>query len=297
MANDKKYIIKFNKQRCIELSKPINTILVYRIPYKNIKAKNHGIDISNRFVVYILYGRNAKGKDIIYVGKSKNGINYRPLAHEDKNENWTTCFILTDIKERTILNDGTIQYLEDKICSRVNDIDKYINTTSQTTSGTANHSDMEDCDEFLEEAYDMLFALGLDLYETEDEAQPPSPVEAKRDSDGGVVSDIPSNLIPLFEKFNTLVKEVDGRIKYDQKITYWKYTLDGKSICTIAKRRKKLLVCFNVPAGKMIDPNNLLEDCSQKGHDGYGDYRYGFENEAHFDDIRDFLKQTIEFNT
>lgn len=295
MANDKKYIIRFNNQGCVELSKPINTILLYRIPYKNIKAKNHGVDISNRFIVYILYGRNAKGKDIIYVGKSKNGIDYRPLAHEDKNESWTMCYVLTDIKERTILNDGTIQYLEDKICNRVNSIDKYINTTSQTTSGTANHSDMEDCDEFMEEAYDMLFTLGLDLYENDETGIIESSEDEKTPRKYRSIN-IPTNLKDLFDRFSSLTKEVDSRIERDLLATYWKFSLEGRTICTINSRKNYLIVCFNVSSGKMIDPNNLLEDVSQVGHDGYGDYKYKFENEEHFDDIRDFIKQTIEFN-
>ncbi|MBR0382372.1 MAG: hypothetical protein IJH71_08055 [Eubacterium sp.] len=290
MANDKKYIIRFNKQGCVELSKPINTILLYRIPYKNIKARNHGVDISNRFIVYILYGRNAKGKDIIYVGKSKNGIDYRPTAHEDKNENWTMCYVLTDIKERTILNDGTIQYLEDRICNRVNAIDKYINTTTQTTSGTANHSDMEDCDEFLEEAYDMLFTLGLDLYEEDSD----NDSSQGKDEPTVMHSDIPVSLIPLFDSFTKLVKEVDSGIEVEQRVHYWKYALNGRVVCTISKRATRLLVCFNISAGKMIDPNNILEDCSTKGHSGLGNYLCSFSNEEHFDDFRDFIKQTID---
>ena len=66
------------------------------------------------FVVYILLGKNNNGKDVIYVGKSKNGLKNRPTAHEDKYPNWTVCYILTQFKERTFFNDGSIQYLEDE---------------------------------------------------------------------------------------------------------------------------------------------------------------------------------------
>lgn len=283
----KKYIIRYNLKNCIELSKPINTTLVYRIPYLNIKNKNHNIDISNRFIVYILYGKNEKGKDFLYVGKSKNGIDYRPTAHEDKNIKWSMCYILTDIKERTILNDGTIQYLEDKICNRVNEIDKYVNTTKQTTSGTANHSDMEDCDEFLEEAYDMLFTLGLDLFENEDDD-----TVVNVSQRNFKVSD---NQKDLFDKVEKLIFSQDSNIVREQMAVYYKYLLGDKVICTVSGTNTQLKICFNIPFGKMIDSNNLLEDVSAKGHHGVGPYRLKFSNDKYFDDIKDFLKQTLDY--
>lgn len=281
----KKYIIRYNSKNCVELSKPINTTLVYRIPYVNIKNKNHDIDISNRFIVYILYGKNEKGKDFLYVGKSKNGIDSRPTAHEDKNIKWNMCYILTDIKERTILNDGTIQYLEDKICKKVNEIDKYENTTKQTTSGTANHSDMEDCDVFLEEAYDMLFTLGLDLFEDEDEVI--NTTQRKFE----VVDKFKS----LFEQVDRLILSQNSNIVREQMAVYYKYVLSDKVICSVSSTNAQLNICFSIPIGKMIDPNNLLEDVSTKGHWGIGSYRLKFTNEDCFDDIKDFLKQTLDY--
>ena len=281
----KKYIIRYNSKNCVELSKPINTTLVYRIPYLNIKNKNHDIDISNRFIVYILYGKNEKGKDFLYVGKSKNGIDSRPTAHEDKNIKWNMCYILTDIKERTILNDGTIQYLEDKICNKVNEIDKYNNTTKQTTSGTANHSDMEDCDVFLEEAYDMLFTLGLDLFESEE--------------DYNVVNvsqrnfEVADNLKSLFDRVDKLILSQDSGIIKEQMAVYYKYLLNDKVICTVGSSNTKLNMCFNIPYGKMVDSNNLLVDMYNKGHHGVGPYMLKFSSDNCFEDIKDFLKQTL----
>lgn len=82
---------------------------------------------------------------------------------------WTTCYILTQFKERTFFNDGTIQYLEDKLNSRINEIDLYENTTKTTTQGTANKDDEEDCDDYLAEAYNMLNVLVLDLISNSEE--------------------------------------------------------------------------------------------------------------------------------
>ena len=284
----KKYIIRYNSKNCVELSKPINTTLVYRIPYVNIKNKNHDIDISNSFIVYILYGKNETGKDFLYVGKSKNGIDSRPTAHEDKNIKWNMCYILTDIKERTILNDGTIQYLEDKICKKVNEIDKYENTTKQTTSGTANHSEMEDCDVFLEEAYDMLFTLGLDLFEDEDN----NTVIVNVSQSG---YNVPNGLNNLFNDLDKLILSMDSNIIKDRMAVYYKYMYNGKILCTIGGDNKKLDLCFNLPYGRMIDTNNLLRDVSNKGKHGVGSYQIGVRDDKCFDDIKDFLKQTLDY--
>ena len=114
-------------------------------------------------IVYILFGKNDSGKDVIYVGKSKNGIKTRPTAHDNKFDNWTYCYILTQVKERTFFNDGTIQYIENKLNTRFNSLGAYVNTTINTNSGTANSNDVEACDEYLDEVYQMLDVLGFDL--------------------------------------------------------------------------------------------------------------------------------------
>ncbi len=149
--------------RSVEMSKANSSILVYRFPYQNLKSKETSFEIENPFVVYILLGKNSNGKDVIYVGKSKNGLKNRPTAHEDKYPNWTVCYILTQFKERTFFNDGTIQYIENALNKRVDSLGVYDNTTVTTNTGTANTQDEEDCDEFIEEALQMLDILGLDL--------------------------------------------------------------------------------------------------------------------------------------
>ena len=165
----KKYIIKYSG-RSVEMTKPNSTMLIYKIPYSDIENRRIGIMIPNQFIVYILFGKNSHGKDMIYVGKSKNGVEHRPAAHKDKFAHWTTCFVLTQFKERTFFNDGTIQYLEDKLSKRVDEVGFYNNTTISTSSGTANKDDEEDCDDYLDEAYNMLEILGLDLITNSEEA-------------------------------------------------------------------------------------------------------------------------------
>ncbi len=158
-----KYIIK-RIGRSVEISEATSSLLVYRIPYQNLSVgADEPIKIKNKFIVYILFGENNEGQDVIYVGKSTNGLKNRPTSHDDKFDNWTYCYVLTQFEERTFFNDGTIQYIEDKVNKRVNDLKHYQNTTKVTNAGTANTFDMEDCDEYLSKAYEMLDVLGLDL--------------------------------------------------------------------------------------------------------------------------------------
>lgn len=171
-----KYIIKNNLQSC-EISKPNTTLLVYKIPYDDVVSKSIGFNIQNSFIVYILQGKNKTGEDVLYVGKSKNGLLNRPTAHEDKCDNWRTCYVLTQFKERTFFNDGTIQYIENKISERVNEVNTFINTTKNTNAGTANKDDEEECDDYLDQAYKMLNIIGLDLITNSEDALAEADVE------------------------------------------------------------------------------------------------------------------------
>ena len=199
----KNYTIKYSG-RTIEMSRPGSTMLIYKIPYVDIVRKRIGVIIPNQFIVYILFGKNARGKDMIYVGKSKNGIEYRPAAHKDKYDGWTTCYILTQFKERTFFNDGTIQYLEDTLNKRIDEIGLYNNTTKNTTSGTANKDDEEYCDEYLSEAYHMLDMLGLDLITNSEESEANEDINDEDSSDIVNREKIPNGLYYFSRKLKRL---------------------------------------------------------------------------------------------
>ena len=206
----KKYTIRYSGHS-VEMSKPSSTVLAYKIPYRDLKLKNYGFEIPNQFIVYILFGKSSSGKDVVYVGKSKNGLANRPTSHADKYKEWSTCFVLTQFKERTFFNDGTIQYLEDKLNKCINRLHTYENTTEMTATGTANKSDEEDCDDYLEEAYDMLFILGLDLYtaSTQEESVPIEVPNEEADSAEG--SDVPDGVYYMKRKIKRLSRVVQAK--------------------------------------------------------------------------------------
>ena len=277
-----KYIIRRTERNCIEISKPISTILLYRIPYERIREKDWDVMISNRFIVYVLLGKNEEGRDAVYVGKSKNGMENRPQSHEDRPVRWKDCYILTDIRERTILNDGTIQYLEHRISDRADATKEYVNTTKSVNRDTASRSDMEVCDEFLSEAYEMLDVLGLNLTgkKEEDENAPPKKGHAITDS-----------MKPLFEKTDALIKKTVPEIIAEEKAFYIKYSIGKNIICTITSTKTNLKLYMSMKTEPPDDPNNVLEDVSDIGHLGIGDWMCMYFDERYFDDIKDFLKQ------
>lgn len=154
--------IRLSPNGCVSINQNMMTAAVYRIPYSALMSKRIDTDIDNSFIVYILVGKNNSKEDCIYVGKSKNGIFGRPRQHEAEDIDWKVCYIITD-NSNNFLNDGVIQYLEDRISSRVDHLNSFRNITKVTNTGTVNERDERIADEFLEKACQMLYALGLYL--------------------------------------------------------------------------------------------------------------------------------------
>lgn len=227
MTKGKKYKIKCYG-RSVEISKANSSTLIYRIPYQNLNGKEELFTIDNPFIVYILFGKNDSGNDVIYVGKSKNGLKNRPTSHEDKYDSWTYCYVLTQFKERTFFNDGAIQYLEDTLNKLILELGSYVNTTKQTTAGTANRSDEEDCDEYLEEAYQMLDVLGLDLIT---HIGDDSDADSLAFSDSQSIGVIPNGIYSMQRK----MKKLGGKTLHAKmQVSDGKYiVLEGSDICSI----------------------------------------------------------------
>ena len=161
---NKFYNIEIEDDNFINISNPNSKTLCYRMNYTDLKSDKYDKKINNPFIVYILQKKNNNDKDTLYIGKSKNCISYRPKSHN--NIDWDMCYVLTQVNDRTILNDGTIQYLEDQLTDIAKKTNCYNIETRQTTKDTANDKDKYHCNEFLKEALEMLYILGLDLKTT-----------------------------------------------------------------------------------------------------------------------------------
>lgn len=162
MSGAERIDVRLSKNRCIFAKFFVENAVVYRLPYRILKAKQIDVQIGNPFIVYILVGSDSSGNDCIYVGKSKNGIDNRPLSHEGQGRSWEYCYVVTE-KDDSFLNDGIIQYLEDQICSRINLVGRFTNITKVTNSDTVNDLDRYSGDKLMEKAFLLLDVLGLDL--------------------------------------------------------------------------------------------------------------------------------------
>jgi hypothetical protein len=220
----KKFVIRYIG-RSVEVSKANSSTLVFRIPYQNLFGNTESVKIDNPFIVYILYGKNENGRDVVYVGKSKNGLKHRPKAHEDKFANWTYCYVLTQFRERTFFNDGTIQYLENSLNELITELGFYENTTKLTTSGTANASDEEDCEEYLEEVKQMLDAIGFDLITYKDVVDN----DYSEIDEGDISCVVPDGYYYLDRK----IKRANKKYKAKMQVASGKYiVLSGSEICS-----------------------------------------------------------------
>lgn len=290
-----RYTVRLDDNNCLEVTNSTSSILVYRIPYEKIKDRTHGLEIQNRFIVYILHGKNLNGKDYLYVGKSKNGIDYRPISHEDKYRDWDDCYILTTFKERTFLNDGTIQYIEDAIKQRIDSLDRFIDTTNVTNVGTANSAEEEDCDDYLEDVYDRLFLMGLDLYERN------NPDDAEEQLPQGHLSEmgderfftVRPKFLNLYNKLVDEILKLNSDITVTAKKVYIKFMLGKKYLFTIDCNNSEIIVYLCAKSGQIEDPKKVLKDVSATGHHGLGDLRFNLNDSKQIPMVCEFVNQVI----
>lgn len=156
------YQINYNSDRCVEVRKDFFGFKVCRIPYPLMKSKSYSVQIEIKHVVYILSGKDAKGKDCLYVGKSSNGTKNRPTDHENEGVDWTDCYILT-VTDSNSFNGGMAEYLEHRIKEMVDDSDRYRDITKTTSEVNANDSEKRRCDAIIPTIIEMLDTVGICL--------------------------------------------------------------------------------------------------------------------------------------
>ncbi len=212
--------IKYTKNKCVEVTKTSNTIQICRIPYDILKSGDCDIHIQNRFIVYVLLCRNPEGRDIAYVGKSKNGTDDRPLKHEESNVKWDDCYIITD-SDQSFLNDGVIQYLEKEIFTILKKSQLYTLTTKNVNTDTANPADKESADSMLNLAVKIVDILGMHIPETETKT---SGTDEKNTNLGDL--NLPPEQMKLIEYVNDGILSVSEDINM-RVVPGWKYAAYG----------------------------------------------------------------------
>lgn len=96
----------------------------------------------------------------------------------------------------------------------------------------------------------------------------------------------------LYFKFKTAILNLSDGIEVQPKKDYIAFK-KGKNITDITILKKSIKLWINLKKGKLDDPKNIMEDVSEKGHWGNGDYQLQVDNDKNIEYIMSLIKQAI----
>ena len=156
-------------------------------------------------------------------------------------------------------------------------------------------AEKEDCDEYLEDVYDRLFLMGLDLYPRNN----PDDIEEQLPQ-GHLTGDENRGLFSVKPKFLNLYNSlVDEIMKINSDITatamkvYIKFMLGKRHLLSIDCNNSAIIVYFCAKSGQLEDPKNVLRDVSSVGHHGRGDLRFDLNDAEQIPVVCEFVNQVI----
>ncbi|WP_223550990.1 GIY-YIG nuclease family protein [Aestuariivivens sp. NBU2969] len=134
----------------------------YKIPRTKIKDCVDRDDLQNPGI-YLLFGKNESGKDLVYIGEAEIVLK-RLLQHLTQKDFWTEEISFTSKDEN--LNKAHIKYLENRLFSIANNINRYeiINNTTPNLPSIS-ESDRAEMEEFLENIKMLVSTLGHRVFE------------------------------------------------------------------------------------------------------------------------------------
>ena len=151
---------------------PGQSLAVYKMNYDALPTLRGQDIVKNSFITYILQKKSMTGADKVYVGKSVNNISHRPLSHEDLEENWDFCYVITDEGSSKYFDGAVAEYFENELRVALEVSNKYWIYTQRTPRRSL-HDDSPKrllCERVLKEIKRVLeaFGLSLDFSEAED---------------------------------------------------------------------------------------------------------------------------------
>lgn len=96
----------------------------------------------------------------------------------------------------------------------------------------------------------------------------------------------------LYFKFKTAILNLSDGIEVQPKKDYIAFK-KGKNITDITILKKSIKLWINLKKGKLDDPKKLMEDVSEKGHWGNGDYQIQISSTKDLEYIMSLIKQAI----
>lgn len=141
----------------------------YKIPRIKIKDCTDRPDLNNPGV-YLLFGKNEIGKDIVYIGEAET-VFKRLTQHLTQKDFWTEAIVFISKDEN--LNKAHIKYLENRLFDLAKTVNRYQieNTTTPTQSSIA-ETDRSEMEEFIQNIKILINTLGHKVFEEKRETKP-----------------------------------------------------------------------------------------------------------------------------
>ena len=95
----------------------------------------------------------------------------------------------------------------------------------------------------------------------------------------------------LYDSFVTMLHKEFTELKEIELKFVQGFYRGKRNILSIEKQAVAIKITFNAKIGALKDDKKLLRDVSNVGHWGNGDYQIKLENEAHFKDVLNLIKQ------
>ncbi len=134
----------------------------YKIPRIKVKDCSDRPDLTNPGV-YLLFGRDEFGKDLVYIGEAETVIK-RLNQHLKQKDFWTEA--ITFISKDENLNKAHIKYLENRLFELSKNVNRYqIANNSTPTQSSIAESDRAEMEEFLQNIKILVNTLGHKVFE------------------------------------------------------------------------------------------------------------------------------------
>ncbi|QOW10374.1 GIY-YIG nuclease family protein [Kaistella flava (ex Peng et al. 2021)] len=134
----------------------------YKIPRIKIKDCSDRSDL-NTTGVYLLFGKNEEGKDLVYIGEAENVL-VRLNQHLSSKDFWKETIVFISKDEN--LNKAHIKYLENRLHDIATRTNRYaIENGCTPTLSSISESDRAEMEEFIENIKLMVNTLGHKVFE------------------------------------------------------------------------------------------------------------------------------------
>lgn len=140
----------------------------YKIPRNKIKDCKDREDVFNTGV-YLLFGKDQDGKELVYIGEAENVLN-RLNQHLAQKDFWNESIVFVSKDEN--LNKAHIKYLENRLYEITTNVDRYKLENSNTpTQSSISESDRAEMEEYIENIKLLVNTLGHKVFEQKREIQ------------------------------------------------------------------------------------------------------------------------------